>query len=81
MKTATIETEMTPQTKAKELIEKFREINWFSEYDKKYESANARLCKRSAEILCDEILSTDEIFSSIAATYWWDEVKAEIEKL
>ena len=72
---------MTPQEKAKELVDRyFDEYKVFTKYGKKvYEIA-----KQCALITVDEILSIKkEIWDDFHREYfdYWQQVKAEIEKL
>jgi hypothetical protein len=78
---------MTPQEKALQLIDAFDEyaesrINEIGEFDKKY------CCKVCALIVVDEILNNNNKIPgnvsglhTIENTYYWQEVKQEIENL
>jgi hypothetical protein len=69
---------MTPKEKAKELIDKMYNIDFFDDYNE--------IIKKSALIAVDLRLEGDFIFSSIEyggedSLEYWIEVKQEIEKL
>ena len=69
---------MTPKEKAKELIDKMCNIDFFDDYNE--------IIKKSALIAVDLRLEGDFIFSSIEyggkdSLEYWIEVKQEIEKL
>jgi hypothetical protein len=59
---------MTPQEKAKELIRQFY-------------SVGAVECKQCALIMCDELLCNSTFLLSNGESYFWNEVKKEIQKL
>ncbi len=71
---------MTPQDKAKELVDKFRIISYG-----KYSIPTKNKAKQCALIAVDEILDDDvydmsqELFEN--RINYWEEVKQEIEKL
>lgn len=68
---------MTPQEKAKELVDKFRnEFNWI---EKDHDVDLYRDTRQCALIAVDEILKTKT--SGIEFFYYWDKVKHEIEQL
>lgn len=78
---------MTPQEKAKELLNRFEQYaekpkgriaGDFGDFTNDYKLKMLPI-KQCALICVDEILSTDEVFSNIAAKYWWEEVKKEIQ--
>ncbi len=63
---------MTPQEKAKELVDKFiNDVGVIS----------TRRAKQCAIIAVDEILSNKSIIKTIWDIEFWQEVKSEIEKL
>ena len=79
---------MTPQEKAKELVDKYRLILIHSETDAGEEILCTNISKQSALIAVDEILEEykedyEEYESKGLFTIysWWKEVKQEIEKL
>jgi hypothetical protein len=78
---------MTPKEKAKELVNKFRDINWLVEtpYTSRYEWIQIQEAKQCALIAVDEILSElTEIpygLEYLNRLNYWLEVKQEIEKL
>ena len=61
---------MTPREKAVELVHKFGMENQY------YERA-----KQCALIMCDELLCNSTFLISTGESYFWNEVKKEIEKL
>ena len=69
---------MTPQEKAKELDEKFsKELRYITDGDKDY-------AKQCALIAVEEIITESKLLSGISETHrlpYWQQVKAEIEKL
>ena len=68
---------MTPKEKAQELVDKFKKIN--EDYIDNYQSIPCAL------IAVDEIIASNPIAfdedDNCIASYWWKEVKQEIEKL
>jgi hypothetical protein len=68
---------MTPKEKAQELVDKFKKIN--EDYIDNYQSIPCAL------ITVDEIIASNPIAfdedDNCIASYWWQEVKQEIEKL
>ena len=83
---------MTPKEKAKELVNKFRDINWLVEtpYTSRYEWIQIQEAKQCALIAVDEILSelaytqnyVEDAMNKIQVYIsYWQEVKKEIENL
>jgi len=74
---------MTPKEKAKELVVKFLpEIERADKYNYNLESDNMFIAKQCALIAVDEILNNDGFTEfDVYLTEYWNEVKAEIEKL
>jgi hypothetical protein len=68
---------MTPKEKAQELVDKFKKIN--EDYIDNYQSIPCAL------IAVDEIIASNPIAfdedDNCIASYWWKEVKKEIELL
>jgi hypothetical protein len=68
---------MTPKEKAQELVDKFKKIN--EDYIDNYQSIPCAL------IAVDEIIASNPIAfdedDNCIASYWWKEVKKEIENL
>ena len=74
---------MTPQNKAKQLVEKYRTyVRLADKYDLNLGSDEIYIAKECALIAVDEMIKTAEIFDyceTIVKNY--NEVKTEIEKL
>jgi hypothetical protein len=62
---------MSPQDKAKELVDKFSTVG--------LQQRNEGIA--CALILCDELLCNSTFLISTGESYYWNEVKKEIEKL
>ena len=62
---------MTPQEKAKELVDKFTVVG--------LQQRNEGI--QCALIMCDELLCNSTFLISTGESYFWNEVKKEIEKL
>ena len=70
---------MTPQEKAKELVDKFRnEFNWV---EKDHDVDLYRDTKQCALIAVDEILKITWVDKFLSVEDYWQQVKHEIEKL
>jgi hypothetical protein len=68
---------MTPQDKAKELVKKYVEFK----IDGQHRIFGIELSKQCALIMCDELLSNSTFLLSNGESYFWNEVKKEIENL
>jgi hypothetical protein len=67
---------MTPQEKAKELVNKFQSQIFYHVTDNKIDIEESKAC---ALIAVDEIIN--EFYTHPVAKIYWQEVKKEIEKL
>ena len=75
---------MTPQEKAKELVNKFRDFadGIDSETDRFSPNIERKNAKKCALIAVDEILNNDNnFFNTYSQNDYWLQVKQEIEKL
>ena len=70
---------MTPKEKANELVDRFDNINVLGE------EHNGYIAQQCALIAVDEIIKSNPIKfdedDNCIASYWWQEVKQEIENL
>jgi hypothetical protein len=73
---------MTPEEKAKELFDKFREhIMYFDEFEGWKEYIYSSKAKQFALIAVDEILNINSVDKDFSLCHYWLDVKDEIENL
>jgi hypothetical protein len=72
---------MTPKDKAKELVDTYRIMLMNSDTECGNEILCTVIAKRCALIMCDELLCNSTFLISTGESYFWNEVKHEIEKL
>jgi hypothetical protein len=70
---------MTPKDKAKELIQKYLNMN--DGLIQEFIPIPIEGAKQCALILCDELLCNSTFLISTGESYFWNEVKKEIENL
>jgi hypothetical protein len=70
---------MTPKDKAKELMQKYLNMN--DGLIQEFIPIPIEGARQCALIMCDELLSNSTFLISTGESYFWNEVKKEIEKL
>ena len=72
---------MTPQEKANNLVNQYRIILMREDTDCGNEILCSRIAKDCALIMINELLSNSTFLLSNGESYYWNQVKQEIEKL
>jgi hypothetical protein len=70
---------MTPKEKAEELIQKYLNMN--DGLIQEFIPIPIEGARQCALIMCDELLCNSTFLISTGESYFWNEVKKEIEKL
>jgi hypothetical protein len=72
---------MTPREKAINLVDTYRNILMNEDTECGNEILCSVIAKKCALIMCDELLCNSTFLISTGESYFWNEVKHEIEKL